>query len=292
MTRHTTLTTAAIVVALALAQPARGDFTLWGDETMTVNSYHAQGILYDQSRASIITGGDVYNLHAYNISTVDMSGGSVNYLHAYDSSTVDMSGGEVYLDIFAYDTSAVDMSEGSVYRIHSYESSSVRTSGGEVYGDIFACNSSTVDMSDGSVWRLHTYDSSSVRMSGGSVYGDIFACNSSTVDMSDGSVYWLHTYDSSTVRMSGGSVGILYARDTSTVLFDGQDFHLGEGLSLDGWQVLGTGVLSGEWFDGTPWTVNIMENAPPATILLIPEPGMLALVALGALGLLLRKRTR
>jgi len=147
-------------------------------------------------------------------------------------------------------------------------------------------------MSEGSVYRIHSYESSSVRTSGGEVYGDIFACNSSTVDMSDGSVYWLHTYDSSTVRMSGGSVGILYARDTSTVLFDGQDFHLGEGLSLDGWQVLGTGVLSGEWFDGTPWTVNIMENAPPATILLIPEPGMLALVALGALGLLLRKRTR
>jgi hypothetical protein len=51
--------------------------------------------------------------------------------------------------------------------------------------------------------------------------------------------------------------------------------------------VLGTGILSGEWMDGTPWAVNIYSNEPAATILavpgptVIPAPGAVVLAGIG-----------
>jgi len=53
-------------------------------------------------------------------------------------------------------------------------------------------------------------------------------------------------------------------------------------------QLFGTGILSGQWLDGTSWATQISGNSETATILLIPEPATLALLGLG--GLLLQKR--
>jgi hypothetical protein len=89
------------------------------------------------------------------------------------------------------------------------------------------------------------------------------------------------------VNISGGSIESLHARDTSTTNIFGQNFQYGNGLILDGNRVFGTGILSGEWLDGTPWAIDIMENYSTATIL-VPEPASLFLLGLG--GLLIRKR--
>ena len=67
-------------------------------------------------------------------------------------------------------------------------------------------------------------------------------------------------------------------------------FRPGGGLALDGTRVLGTGILSGEWFDGTRWTVNIAENAPGASIIAVPEPTTLVLLVIGGLALIRRRR--
>jgi hypothetical protein len=87
-------------------------------------------------------------------------------------------------------------------------------------------------------------------------------------------------------------VSSLDARNTSTVTFDGQDFILGTGLSLKSDRVLGTGTLSGKWFDGTAWAVNISRNDTSATIRAIPEPATLSLLALGGLAMIRRRRGR
>ena len=92
------------------------------------------------------------------------------------------------------------------------------------------------------------------------------------------------------VDLSCGNVGNLLVYASSTVVFHAREFQFGEGLSLDGDRVLGTGILSGEWFDGTPWSVNIVINDATATILAIPEPATMGLVALGGLGMLMRRR--
>jgi len=73
------------------------------------------------------------------------------------------------------------------------------------------------------------------------------------------------------MAISGGSVSNLSAYNSSTVTFYGQNFRVGVGLVFDGERVLGTGMLIGEWMDGTRWAVNITTNEPTATILAIPE---------------------
>jgi len=207
---------AAMLVLLGpLASQSRGDFVLIDDQWLTANLSHSQGTLYDRSHASIVSGGHVYRLYAYDYSTVNMSSGSVSYLNTYNSSTVDIFGGSV---------------------------------------------------SD----HLQAFDSSAVRVSGG-IVNDLRSCDSSTVDI------------------SGGSVSDLWALHSSVVTFHGRNFSVSDGLILYGDRVLGTGLLAGEWFDGTPWTVNILANRPTAKILAIPEPATLLLLGLGAV-MVRRKR--
>jgi hypothetical protein len=89
------------------------------------------------------------------------------------------------------------------------------------------------------------------------------------------------------MNVSGGIINDgLWARDTSTVTLYGYDFRATGGLSLNGEKVLGTGLLTGKWFDGTPWATNIRANESGATIRAIPEPSTLALLGMGAAGLL------
>jgi len=68
-------------------------------------------------------------------------------------------------------------------------------------------------------------------------------------------------------------VPFLHASSSSMVSFYGRNFRVYGGLVFDADYVLGTGLLAGEWFDGTPWAVNIAEHSPSATILVIPDSG-------------------
>lgn len=337
-----------------LAREAKGDFILWNDEQLIVNTGHSIGTLYDQSQAHMVKGETVYH---YSPTNTWISAGSALDLYAYDSSFVDISGGYVY-HLYAYNSSSVALSDGWVGAFSAYDSSSVNMSGGSVGstgGSLYAYNSSSVNISAGSLKNLRVYDSSSVNMTGGLVsnyldahlkrsgsgsinisggtvgtlsafmtltgveqlhisenltlaslatYGvtvapgivsnlrwdTITAYGSSSVDISGGSVGSIYAYDSCTMDISGGSISSnLYAYGTSTVTFLARDFHLGNGLSVDGDRVRGTGYLSGEWLDGTRWTVNIGSSSE-ATILAIPEPATLWLLALGGLALLHRRR--
>jgi hypothetical protein len=108
-------------------------------------------------------------------------------------------------------------------------------------------------------------------VTGGSVDECIWTYDSSAVDVSGGSVYILNAYDFSTANISGGGVSYLYAYNSSTVIFHGQNFSASGGLHFDGNRVLGTGILSGKWMDGTPWEMSVVQNDPTATILAVPE---------------------
>ena len=249
-----------IVAILALlgplAQKGLGDFILWNDESLTVNSSHSQGILYDTSRVFIVSGGHVGNLWAYNSSIANISGGYVSLLYAYDYSVVDISGGSVNNHLYAYDFSTVNLSGGSIDNnpLNAYDSSTVNFSGGSITFPLNACDSSTVNFSSGYVSQLYAH-------------------NSSTVNFSGGSVSNLEAYDTSTVNISGGNINAsLSAYDSSTVIFYGRGFRASGSLVLDGERVLGTGILSGEWMDGTRWAMNITQNPSTATILAISEP--------------------
>ena len=95
----------------SMSTTARGDFTLWGDEELVVDTVHQQGILYDRSHVDVVTGGDVTNLDSYDSSTVDISGGSaVTHLRSHGQSTVNIMGGGARMT--AYDSSKVFVSAG------------------------------------------------------------------------------------------------------------------------------------------------------------------------------------
>jgi len=259
---------AALALVGPLAGEGRGDFTLHGNEQLTVDTYLGYGTLYDQSRARIVSGGFVDGLSAFDASVVDICGGGVSGLYAYQASAVHFSSGVVD-HLTPQGGCVVDISGGSLTDLTAYDASVVHFSGGSVS------------------W-LCAWGASAVQLSGGTM-NYLIARESSVVDISGGSVSNLCPQGGSVVDISGGSVSDLDVRDASVATFWGLDFHLGEGLYLEGDRVLGMGVLSGEWFDGTPWAVNISTNESGATILVIPEPATVVLLALGGLALLHRR---
>lgn len=241
-----------LVLVFLVTVSTRADFILHGNEQFTVNSYHTYGILYDTSQVSIVSGGTISSfLDAYDSSTANISSGYVSSLAAWNSSTVDISGGTVR-DLSPSDYSKINISGGSITE------------------------------------NFNIFNFSTVDISGGSISYFLGARNSSAVNISGGSVSYLYTEDNGDVDISGGSVSSLYAIDSSVVSFHGRNFSISGGLVLDGERVLGLGILSGEWMDGTPWAVDILQNESSVTILVVPEPGTLLLLGIGAV--MLRRR--
>jgi len=193
--------------------------------------------------------------------------GGFDNLYANDTSTV-VTPYDGYVGyLYPYETSTVTVSGASVVYLHTYDTSTVAVSGASVR-DLSAYGTSTVAVSGASVDYVDTYGTSSV-------------------DISGGRVDYVYTNETSTVDISGGSFYVLGAQDSSTVTLHGYDFQPTDGLSLDGNKVVGTGVLTGKWSDGTQWSISISVHDVWANIY-TPEPATLALLALGGLAVLRR----
>ncbi len=156
---------------------------------------------------------------------------------------------------------------------------------------VLVMNYTIVNVLDGALLAngLNACDRSQITVSGGSICAHLCASQYSQINILEGSISNdLFTHGDSDVFISGGSIENLHAYGTSTNNIFGQNFNYGSGLTLDGNRVLGTGILSGEWLDGTPWAVNIQENYSTATILAIPEPAVIpapGALILGSIGL-------
>jgi len=167
------------------------------------------------------------------------------------------------------DTTTVTMTGGWVYAMGPYDSSTVNVSGGYV-DYISPRGTSTLNFSGGSSYNIKPYE-----------FG--------TVNMTGGSVSYLSAFDSSTMNIIGGSVGNLSAYHSSTINVFGTSLF----MSTTGGN-RGDGYLSGNWSDGTPFTMSFFDHPghvtpgdntyqhvnllPPATI---PAPGALLLGSIG-----------
>ncbi len=215
---------------------SHADFVLRGDEQLTVNTNHSSGTLYDQSGVSVID-------------------------PAWVSSLV------------AYDSSTIDLTSGYVYRISANQSSTTNIAGGTVGEGISADGISTVHVSAGSAGRIRAHEDAVVNISGGST-GNLYAYDTSSYDITGGTMYGVHASDAASVMFSGGAIlqSSISAEHTSTVTLITRNLLIGRGLSIDGTRVLGTGFISGEWYNGERWAANIFTNTPKATIRVLPEP--------------------
>ncbi|MDP6044813.1 MAG: PEP-CTERM sorting domain-containing protein [Phycisphaerae bacterium] len=241
----------AIVLIGLTASIARANFTLTGSQQMTVNTQHTSGKLYDQSEVTILSGGAVTRIYAYDTSSVNMSGGQSGGIHTYNTSTAHMSDGQVTM-FFAHDTCNAYMSGGNAQHFRAYGAATAYLSNGEA--------------------------------------GGFYAVETGTAYMSGGQANNIYAHESGTMYVSGGQANSLYAYNLSKTTFIAQEFSLGTGLSVDGNRLRGTGSLSGRWLDGEPWTIYIRNNNADATVLLTPEPATLSLLALGGLMILRRRR--
>jgi hypothetical protein len=155
---------------------------------------------------------------------------------------------------------------------------------------LFAQDTSTVYVSDGDIGNVvYAHQYSTVEVTGGYI-GSMVTYDHSQASFSDQTLGYLVTHDTSIVDISNGTLIDLKAYETSKVTLHGYNFQATGGLSIAGDEVLGMGVLSGKWFDGTEWTIPISAHNTGATISLVtPEPATLSLLALGGLGIMRRR---
>ncbi len=297
-----------VILGMALSAQAK-NFTLTGNHHLDIIEYYINGYLYDFSTANVNLYKRVDKVKTYNGSTLNVSGGKVGVLKAYNDSTVNVSGGGVGV-LKAYNDSIANISSGRLNSLEAGDNVTVNVYGEGSVVVIDALNSSTVNISGGYLENINAYDRSTVNISGGSNSwldasgnatinisgGDIvsfFAVENSIVNISGGSFDAIVTDDSSIMNISGGNISqFLRVTGDSTVIFDGYDFILGEGLSwdIDSQIILGTGILTGKWFDDTSFVIPILDNASTATIMAIPEPTTVALLGLGVVGVLRKRR--
>lgn len=190
-----------------------------------------------------------------------------HYVYAYDFSELNVVAGYAYA-IFPMDSSTANMIGGEVGYWNSYSTSHTYISAGEVLHNLNSYESSIININGGNTSALTAYDSSRVDIIGGDVFS-LYAQNSSTVNIMSGNIgYWLKAGDSALLNIYGYN---LLASDTG-----------------GRW---GDGFVTGNWEDGTPFTIDL-SNGTSITyshINLIPEPATLLLLAFGAV-MLRRKR--
>ena len=124
-------------------------------------SVHNWIVVKDTTTVNVLTGSqnpNLFRVHAYGTSTVNVSGGTVHYATAYGNSTLNVSEGSVSHHLHAYDTGTVNVSGGTIgfggrNGLVSFDTSSVNVTGGEIWGPLNAAGSSTVYVSGyASVW--------------------------------------------------------------------------------------------------------------------------------------------
>jgi hypothetical protein len=226
-----------------------------------------------------ISGGEINEIQAKTgFTSVNISGGKVNNLYSGDNE-VNISGGQIN-NVEA--DGKVNISGG--YMTSLSGQSFVEMSGGSVsYLDTGGGISSGVNLIDGEIGTLTSTGSSRTIISGGSI--DYFYIN-----------LWndpTHHVPEGYATISGGNIELLSILGDSNVLFFGYDYVLGEGLSLNNSLLIGTGILSGKWADGSSWITEVSYNEATSVIKLntvIPEPASLLLLGLG--GLLIRHRKK
>lgn len=245
------------------------------------------------------------------------SGEQYRYVTVYDSppetTTIEFYGYASRID--THDSSAVNMYEGALsYDLITYNLSTVNVYNGGSFGENWGDyefnlhNSSVVNVYEGGGFYggsgslLYLYDSSTLNLNGGVINSFLFLNNSSTVNLYDGwTLIGFALEDGSTLNVFGGHIDTFWANSSiepmAKLNIYGYDFEYeAEGRweyadeHSDGWWV---SKLTGYTLNGEPFTYwGIPDPDTHPNIHLIPEPGTLVVLGLGALAALRKQRRR
>ena len=249
---------------------------------------------------------------------VIQKGDTYEKVDVYDTApghtTVNMTGGWVdYPGMSTFDASVVNISAGFVGFLRTNDSSTVNVSGGwvgspDTLGEttITAHGQSTINVYDGGLlagWSTaysELWDSSVLNVHGGDVVIFVGAFCSATVNVYAGSLFHLWVAGEATANIYGGDIGSSWGFDvgpSATVNIYGYELeynpHAFWAQDSPIWGTRWVSELTGYGFDGT--RISITDIPDPSTnpnINLIPEPGTLALLGLGIIGVLLRHSTK
>lgn len=240
---------------------------------------------FDTSTVNLIAGGS--RLYARNQSIINCASGWLSVLEAYDSAYVSLTGG--CNDLTANDTSEVHIVPGAT---------------GEMW--IFKGNSN-VYMFGGMVDFIHVRENGSLRAFGAETRNSLYANDHSRVEISGGQYLFgaggfadvsisggvfvdpVAAMESSRVMITGGVIpelkaGMELGEHSSVITVAGWGFNYPYGSILDRSGRLNGLLASGEPIDAA---FTIYDGA---SIVLVPEPGVMGGVGLAVAGLLGRRR--
>jgi len=250
------------ILVVLMATVAKADFVLSGTDQLTVDRDHDKGTLNDQS-------------------SVDIPAWSIGDLWVYDRSTAVVSGGDVAnLRAFHYSTTYVN--DGNLASNSIWGMSTMYMFGGSV-NNLIVADFSNGYLIDGSVTYFRVGPDSHVKIDGGLV--------ETLIALSPEDVANYDPFGTGSIQVFGGLIDQINVHRSRTVFLYGRNFVLGTGLSIDDHHITGTGVLSGEWFDGTVWTTNI-NTVDDGSVAVLPEPATLSLLVLGGLMIGLKRNRK
>jgi hypothetical protein len=253
----------------------------------TVKIFNSDGVIQTGESYNRVEVYDTPPLHT----TVDVYGYIRDYILTYDASTVNLwgdgrsSGACIFGAISVYNSSTLNF-RGGVWTAD--------------WGYLLALDSSIVNVYDGilgltSMANFAIGDRSTANIYGGGGMAPYVTYELGTINIYGGVVNTLGVYDLSIANIYGGEIGDRWGFeiDASAVAnIYGYDFNYDP---LARWDPIGGWVsrLTGYGPDGTPITIwGIPDPSMNPNVRLIPEPGTVVVLGLGAITVLRKQRRR
>lgn len=191
--------------------------------------------------------------------------------------------GEVWnqVNIYGNDT-VVDMLGGEADNVNAWNSSTFNMSAGQT--GIQALDSSTVNVSGGYCSSIYAFDTSALTIDESADVLGISARENSTLHLLGGTIDHLSVSGSSVAHLDGSTfIDTFSARENSIVNVYGTSL-----VKTNSGGTEGFGMVSGQFSDGTPFTVSFGSAETYQHVVLVPEPCAVIVLMLGGIRLIKR----